>query len=70
MFVDPRWQRRGIGPALLDEVIDAARRDGRRLVTATANPGAVRFYRAAGFLHVGEVETGAGPAHRLALQLG
>lgn len=69
LFVDPRWQRRGIGHALIEDVVAVARRDGRSLVTVTANAGALAFYQALGFKRVGQVRAEAGPAPRLCLEL-
>lgn len=55
LAVDPDHQRRGIGQALLDEFVDAARAQGARrlhLEVRDGNP-AIRLYDAAGFVPAG-----------------
>jgi ribosomal protein S18 acetylase RimI-like enzyme len=50
--VDPAYQRRGIGRALMDAAIERARDDGRSLLvvaTAAADIGNLRFYQRLGF---------------------
>ena len=55
LAVMPDEQRRGIGRALLDEFIEAARRDGAGRVHLEVRDGnpAIAMYRAAGFAPVG-----------------
>jgi GNAT superfamily N-acetyltransferase len=49
-FVHPGFARRGVGRAILDACLDAARRAGfRRVELASTLPG-VPFYRAYGFV--------------------
>lgn len=52
----PQWRRRGIGRALLDDVVaETRRRDGSSVVleVAAANTAAQRLYAGAGFVRVG-----------------
>jgi predicted GNAT family N-acyltransferase len=58
------WRGRGIGSAILDSLIDAARRRGDREVMLSAQVHAVAFYRAHGFEVEGEVYEEAGIAHQ------
>jgi len=55
---------RGIGSALLNRLIDAARERGDREVALSAQVHAVEFYRRHGFETVGEVYEEAGIPHR------
>lgn len=55
--VAPRWQRRGHGQALLDEVVAQVRAAGLPtllLEVRTSNDGARLMYERAGFLHIGQ----------------
>jgi GNAT superfamily N-acetyltransferase len=60
LFVDPAHERRGIGRALLEAACDALRQGGHRSAMLTTDPGtrADRFYRAAGWIVVGDSERG------------
>jgi len=59
-FVDPGWARRGIGTALLDACVGAARAAGfRRLELAATLPG-VPLYRAYGFEPLERIEAPLG----------
>ena len=69
LFVDPDWMRRGVGLALMRDVVDRARQRGARSVEVTANNHALAFYTAAGFQPHGEAETRFGPAARLQIVL-
>lgn len=69
LFVDPRWMRRGIATALLAHVVDAVRARGASCLRVTANPHALAFYRAAGFVDIGDTATDFGPAARMALMI-
>lgn len=56
LAVDARHRRRGIGAALLDQVIVRSRRQGARLLfleVGVDNPGARSLYAQAGFVEVG-----------------
>ena len=69
LFVDPDWMRRGVGRALVEDVVSTARRGARRRITVTANEHALPFYEHAGFVTLGSVETMFGPAPRMALDV-
>jgi len=67
LFVDPRYMRRGIATALVNRIADVLRaRDVERL-EVTANPHALGFYRAAGFIDCGTADTVFGTAPRMVL---
>jgi GNAT superfamily N-acetyltransferase len=68
LFVDPDWMRRGVGRALVEDVVAAARRRGVLRVTVTANEHALAFYERAGFVAQGVVQTTFGPAPRMVLE--
>ena len=58
--VHARYRRRGIGRALYDEVLAAARRGGFACLTceinlAPPNPGSLAFHRAFGFREIGRM---------------
>lgn len=66
LFVDPDWMGRGVGRALVLDVLQHAAHHGVPLVEVTANAHAETFYARLGFLEVGIVDTPLGvPAHRL-----
>lgn len=69
LFVDPDWTRRGVGRALLGDVVGFARtmRIGR--VEVTGNPDSYAFYAAVGFVRDRNVVTDFGPAGRLHLDV-
>ena len=58
------WRRRGIGAAILEALVDAARRRGDREIALFAQAHAVAFYRAHGFEPVGDVYEEAGIPHQ------
>ena len=66
LFVAPEWMRRGIGGALVADVVARARAAGARRIEVTANPGAVPFYGRHGFRQTGATETRFGPENRRA----
>jgi N-acetylglutamate synthase-like GNAT family acetyltransferase len=70
LFVDPPWQRHGVGLVLLDALIREAQRDGIRRLEVTTNDHAMAFYRAAGFSTVGRVQTTFGAGSRMQLTIG
>jgi GNAT superfamily N-acetyltransferase len=70
LFVDPDLRRRGFARRLVGRIADGAREAGRRRLWVTGNPHALDFYRAAGFVEVGQVATELGPGLRLSLDLG
>ena len=69
LFVDPGWMRRGIGRALVRDLIALARGRGIGRVEVTANRHALAFYESAGFVVFREDTTRFGPAPRMRLDL-
>jgi ribosomal protein S18 acetylase RimI-like enzyme len=67
LFVDPDWMRRGIGRALVLDMISIARGRGIERVEVTANPHALAFYEKAGFVVYREVVTRFRTAPRMRL---
>ena len=65
LFVEPEWMRRGIGRALVLDMIAIARGRGIGRVEVTANPHALAFYEKAGFVTYREVATMFGTAPRM-----
>ena len=61
--------RRGVARRLVEDLLDAARADGVEHVWVTANPHAMAFYTAVGFLPDGTAPTRFGPAPRLRLDV-
>jgi GNAT superfamily N-acetyltransferase len=64
LFVEPDLWGQGIGRALVDAAVHAARRRGLAL-KVIANPRARRFYEHCGLTVEGEVQTRFGPALRM-----
>jgi ribosomal protein S18 acetylase RimI-like enzyme len=69
LFVDPDWTRRGIGRALVSDVMATARSHRSRCIEVTVNPQALGFYERMGFVFDRNVETTFGPAPRLHIDL-
>jgi GNAT superfamily N-acetyltransferase len=69
LFVDPGHMRRGIATALVNRIADVLRARGVKRLELTANPGALAFYRAAGFTECGVAETELGTAPRMVLAI-
>jgi GNAT superfamily N-acetyltransferase len=69
LFVDPGYMRRGIAAALVNRITDVLQARGVRRLEVTANPHALGFYRAAGFVDYGVTETEFGAAPRLVLTI-
>jgi GNAT superfamily N-acetyltransferase len=69
LFVDPGWMRRGIATALVSQIADVLRARGAGRLEVTANPHALGFYRAAGFIDCGVAETDFGVAPRMVLEI-
>ncbi|MBT9255285.1 GNAT family N-acetyltransferase [Phycicoccus sp. KQZ13P-1] len=65
LFVDPPWQRHGVALRLVEDAADRLRGSGHTRLWVTGNPHASAFYRAAGFVGTGRVETELGPGLRL-----
>lgn len=69
LFVDPGWMRRGIATALVNRVAEVLRAQGVERLEVTANPHALGFYSAAGFIDCGIAETDFGTAPRMVLAI-
>lgn len=69
LFVDPRWQRRGIARLLVLDAARSVRETGHRRLWVTGNPHALGFYRAVGFLGDDAVATLLGEGLRLHLDV-
>ena len=69
LFVDPGYMRRGIATALVSRIAEVLRTRGVERLVATANPHALEFYRAAGFVACGVAETEFGAAPRMVLAI-
>ena len=69
LFVEPDRMRRGVGRRLVEDVLDGARAEGVEHVWVTANPHAMAFYTAVGFVPAGTAPTRFGPASRLRLDV-
>lgn len=69
MAVLKAWRGRGVGAALLERLVKAARERGDREVRLSAQVHALGFYRAHGFSPYGEVYQEAGIPHQ-AMRLG
>ena len=69
LFVDPGWRRRGIAAALVNHIAQVLRARGVQRLEVTANPHAMGFYRAAGFIDCGAADTVFGTAPRMVLAI-
>jgi GNAT superfamily N-acetyltransferase len=69
LFVDPGWRRRGIAAALVSRIAQVLRARGAEGLEVTANPHAMGFYHAAGFVDCGVAGTVFGAAPRMVLPM-
>jgi GNAT superfamily N-acetyltransferase len=69
LFVHPGWMRRGIATALVHRIVDVLRARGVKRLEVTANPHALGFYSAVGFVDCGVAETDFGTAPRMVLAI-
>ena len=69
LFVDPSCRRRGVARQLVFDAVATARAAGHRRLSVTGNPHALSFYRAVGFVEVGQAKTELGGGLRLELDL-
>ena len=69
LFVHPGWMRRGIATALVNRIAGVLRARGVQRLEVTANPHALGFYNAAGFIDCGVAETDFGAAPRMVLAI-
>ena len=65
MAVLKAWRGRGIGGAILERLVEAARERGDREVALSAQTHAVAFYRHHQFVAEGEVYLDAGIPHQM-----
>ena len=69
LFVEPNRMRRGMARRLVEDLLDRARTEGVEHVWVTANPHAMAFYTAVGFVPDGTAQTMFGSAPRLRLDV-
>jgi N-acetylglutamate synthase-like GNAT family acetyltransferase len=70
LFVEPDGMRSGLGRRLVQDAVSVARERGASAIDVIANPQAVAFYEAVGFIATGEAATRFGPAPRMSLPIG
>jgi GNAT superfamily N-acetyltransferase len=69
LFVDPDRRRLGIARHLVRQIAATARQAGHRHLWVTANPHAMAFYLAVGFVRTDQVSTALGTGLRMSLDL-
>jgi predicted N-acetyltransferase YhbS len=69
LFVRPERMRQGVARRLVQDTLVLAARSGVRTVRVSANPHAMAFYTAVGFVPDGTAETRFGPVPRLRLDV-
>ncbi|HEY3713866.1 MAG TPA: GNAT family N-acetyltransferase [Jatrophihabitantaceae bacterium] len=69
LFVDPGWQRQGAARRLMQQITAEACEETITRIEVTANPHALEFYRAAGFVAESETQTEFGPGLRMHLDV-
>jgi GNAT superfamily N-acetyltransferase len=69
LFAEPARMRAGVGRHLVGDAKRIARERGATRIDVVANPQAVAFYEAVGFIAVGEAQTRFGPAPQMSLSL-
>jgi GNAT superfamily N-acetyltransferase len=69
LFVEPDVMRRGVGRALIDDVVKRARAHGVHRIEVIANPTAFDFYTNVGFERGDDAMTQFGPAFWMHLDL-
>ena len=69
LFVHPAWMRRGIAAALVNRIAEVLRVRGAERLEVTANPHAVGFYSAVGFIECGIAATDFGTSPRMVLAI-
>jgi GNAT superfamily N-acetyltransferase len=67
LFVEPERMRAGVGRRLIEDAKLIARERGAARIDVVANPQAIAFYEAVGFMRVGEAQTRFGQAPRMSL---
>lgn len=66
-FIDPAWQRRGVGRLIWQKLLERAKEKGLTELHLDADPAAVPFYESMGFRVVGESPSGSIPGRSLPL---
>jgi GNAT superfamily N-acetyltransferase len=69
LFVEPDFMRKGIGRALIADVVERARAHGVHRIDVIANPTAFDFYTTVGFERGDDAMTQFGPAFWMHLDL-
>jgi GNAT superfamily N-acetyltransferase len=69
LFVDPLAMRMGVARSLVDDLVDHCRATCIARINVIANPHALAFYEAVGFVADGLVPTRFGPGHRMHLDV-
>jgi GNAT superfamily N-acetyltransferase len=69
LFVDPDQMQRGVGRALVRDLVVIASSRGAKRIEVTANPDARPFYTKVGFVADDYVQTTFGPAIRMHLDV-
>jgi GNAT superfamily N-acetyltransferase len=69
VFVDPDWQRQGAARRLLRHITAEAYAERITRIEVTANPHALEFYRATGFVADSETQTEFGRGVRMHLDI-
>ncbi|HEY6758017.1 MAG TPA: GNAT family N-acetyltransferase [Baekduia sp.] len=64
LFVEPEAMRRGVGRALVEDVVARARAGGATAIEVIGGPETRRFYEGCGFVAVADAPTRFGPATR------
>ena len=65
LFIDPNWQRQGVGCKLWQKVAQQAQTLGLEHIRLDADPAAVPFYRAMGLTVIAQVPSGSIPGRLL-----
>ena len=68
-LLTPGYMRRGIATALVGRIAEVLRARGTERLEVTANPDALGYYRAAGFIDCGAAATAFGAAPRMVLSI-
>jgi GNAT superfamily N-acetyltransferase len=69
LFVDPEWMRKGLGRALIGDAVERGQAEGIERIEVTANPNALLFYTAVGFVAEGTVSMEFGFGWRMSLEV-
>lgn len=69
LFVHPAWMRRGMATALVNRIAEVLRVRGVERLEVTANPHALGFYSAIGFIECGVAATDFGTSPRMVLAI-